>query len=250
VPIVFEKVWKSFGDLEVIRGLDLEVADKESLVILGRSGSGKSVMLKLALGILSPDRGQITVDGEDINLISLRDLYRLRQRFGMLFQGAALFDSLTVWENVAFTMIEHEGKKMNEVMPLVQEKLMVVGMPDVEYKYPAELSGGMKKRVGLARAIASNPKYLLYDEPTTGLDPIMADVINNLIIKMNKELGTTSIVVTHDIVSATKVGTRLVMLYNGVIIWSGTPEETRNTDDPYVKQFIAGSAEGPIEVLT
>lgn len=250
MPIVFEKVWKSFGDLEVIRGLDLEVADKESLVILGRSGSGKSVMLKLALGILSPDRGQITVDGEDINLISLRDLYRLRQRFGMLFQGAALFDSLTVWENVAFTMIEHEGKKMNEVMPLVQEKLMVVGMPDVEYKYPAELSGGMKKRVGLARAIASNPKYLLYDEPTTGLDPIMADVINNLIIKMNKELGTTSIVVTHDIVSATKVGTRLVMLYNGVIIWSGTPEETRNTDDPYVKQFIAGSAEGPIEVLT
>jgi phospholipid/cholesterol/gamma-HCH transport system ATP-binding protein len=250
VPIVFEKVHKSFGDLKVIRGLDLEVQDEESLVILGRSGSGKSVMLKLALGILSPDKGRILVDGEDINLIPLKELYSLRQRFGMLFQGAALFDSLMVWENVAFTMIEHEGKKMNEVMPLVQEKLMMVGMPDVEYKYPAELSGGMKKRVGLARAIASNPKYLLYDEPTTGLDPIMADVINNLIIKMKKELGTTSIVVTHDIVSATKVGTRLVMLYDGVIIWSGTPEETHATDNPYVKQFIAGSAEGPIEVLT
>jgi phospholipid/cholesterol/gamma-HCH transport system ATP-binding protein len=250
MPIVFEKVHKSFGDLKVIRGLDLEVQDEESLVILGRSGSGKSVMLKLALGILSPERGRILVDGEDINLIPLKELYSLRQRFGMLFQGAALFDSLMVWENVAFTMIEHEGKKMNEVMPLVQEKLMMVGMPDVEYKYPAELSGGMKKRVGLARAIASNPKYLLYDEPTTGLDPIMADVINNLIIKMKKELGTTSIVVTHDIVSATKVGTRLVMLYDGVIIWSGTPEETHATDNPYVKQFIAGSAEGPIEVLT
>jgi phospholipid/cholesterol/gamma-HCH transport system ATP-binding protein len=250
VPIVFEKVHKSFGDLKVIQGLDLEVADKESLVILGRSGSGKSVMLKLALGILSPERGRILVDGEDINTISLKELYKLRQRFGMLFQGAALFDSLMVWENVAFTMIEHEGKKMSEVLPLVQEKLMMVGMSDVEYKYPAELSGGMKKRVGLARAIASNPKYLLYDEPTTGLDPIMADVINDLIIKMNHELGTTSIVVTHDIVSATKVGTRLVMLYDGLIIWSGTPEETHTTDDPYVRQFISGSAEGPIEVLT
>ncbi len=250
MPIIFEKVWKSFGDLEVIRGLDLEVADEESLVILGRSGGGKSVMLKLALGILTPDRGRIIVDGEDVNKIPLKELYQLRQRFGMLFQGAALFDSLTVWENVAFTLIEHQQRKMDEVMPLVQEKLAMVGMPDVEYKFPAELSGGMKKRVGLARAIASNPKYLLYDEPTTGLDPIMADVINELIIKMNKELNTTSISVTHDIVSAYKVGTRLVMLYDGVIIWSGTPDETRNSTNPYVQQFISGSATGPIEVIT
>lgn len=249
MPIIFEKVWKSFGDLEVIRGLDLEVADKESLVILGRSGGGKSVLLKLALGILSPDKGRIIADGEDINKIPLKELYQLRQRFGMLFQGAALFDSLTIWENVAFTLIEHEHKKMDEVMPLVHEKLAMVGMPDIEYKYPAELSGGMKKRVGLARAIASNPKYLLYDEPTTGLDPIMADVINELIIKMNKELQTTSISVTHDIVSAYKVGTRLVMLYDGVIIWSGTPEETRKSDNPYVQQFITGSEVGPIEVI-
>jgi phospholipid/cholesterol/gamma-HCH transport system ATP-binding protein len=249
MPIIFEKVWKSFGDLEVIRGLDLEVKDDESLVILGRSGGGKSVLLKLALGILSPDRGRIIADGEDINKINLKELYQLRQRFGMLFQGAALFDSLTVWENVAFTLIEHERRKMQDVMPLVKEKLQLVGMPGVEYKYPAELSGGMKKRVGLARAIASNPKYLLYDEPTTGLDPIMADVINELIIKMNKELHTTSISVTHDIVSAYKVGTRLVMLYDGVIIWSGTPEETRNSDNPYVQQFITGSEVGPIEVI-
>ena len=249
MPIIFEKVWKSFGDLEVIRGLDLEVKDDESLVILGRSGGGKSVLLKLALGILSPDKGRIIADGEDINKINLKELYKLRQRFGMLFQGAALFDSLTVWENVAFTLIEHERRKMEDVMPLVKEKLQLVGMPGVEYKYPAELSGGMKKRVGLARAIASNPKYLLYDEPTTGLDPIMADVINELIIKMNTELHTTSISVTHDIVSAYKVGTRLVMLYDGVIIWSGTPEETRKSDNPYVQQFITGSEVGPIEVI-
>jgi phospholipid/cholesterol/gamma-HCH transport system ATP-binding protein len=250
MTIVFENVYKSFGKLEVLRGVDLEIKDGETLVIMGRSGCGKSVTLKLALGLISPDSGRIIVDDQDINRNSLRDLYTLRRRFGMLFQGAALFDSLTVWENVAFTLIENERKKLEEVMPLVRQKLELVGLPGVEYKFPAELSGGMKKRVGLARAIASDPKYLFYDEPTTGLDPIMADVINDLIIRMNHELNVTSLIVTHDMVSAYKVGSRLVMLYEGKIIWSGTPDETRVSTNPYVQQFINGNAVGPIDVYT
>jgi phospholipid/cholesterol/gamma-HCH transport system ATP-binding protein len=230
----------------VLRGVDLIVNPGETLVIMGQSGCGKSVLLKHLVGLIHPDKGHVYVDGEDITHFRRKKVFEMRMRFGMVFQGAALFDSLTVGENVGLALREHTGKCEEEVTEICDRKLRMVGLEGVSDKRPAELSGGMKKRVGFARAIAMEPECVLYDEPTTGLDPIMADVINNLIIKLNDELEITSIVVTHDLASAYKVGDRLAMLHNGKIIFAGTPDEVRNTDNEIVRQFVEGSAEGPI----
>jgi phospholipid/cholesterol/gamma-HCH transport system ATP-binding protein len=216
------------------------------LVIIGRSGCGKSVLLKHIIGILKPDAGEIHVDNQHVALLKGNDLVKLRMKFGMLFQGAALFDSLSVYENVGFALLEHSNLSEEEIRKRVRQSLISVDLPNIEEKKPAELSGGMKKRVGLARAICNKPQIILYDEPTTGLDPIMADMINELIIRLKEQLKVTSIVVTHDMVSAYKVATRIAMLYEGKIIAQGTPDEIKNTTDPIVRQFITGAAHGPI----
>lgn len=238
---------KSFGEKPVLRGLSLTIQTGESVVIIGRSGCGKSVLLKLIIGLLTPDSGQILIDDEDIVQMSAAELYRVRRKFGVLFQGAALFDSMTVYENVSLGLRENTDLSEAEMTRIAQEKLAMVDLPGVENLKPAELSGGMKKRVGLARALAMNPQYVLYDEPTTGLDPINADVINEMIKSLNDKLSVTTLVVTHDMVSAYKVADRIVMLHRGVIIFDGTPEEIKNTKDEVVRQFIEGRAEGPIK---
>lgn len=237
---------KSFGANHVLRGLDLEVRTGEALVIMGRSGCGKSVLLKLIMGLLEPDEGTIEIDGVDIFLLSSRELNEFRLKLGMLFQGSALFDSLNVRENVGFSLYEHTDLPGEVVAERVREKLRLVGLSGIEDLMPAALSGGMKKRVGLARAIANDPKIILYDEPTTGLDPIMADGINELITRTHEKLRVTSITVTHDLKSAYKIADRIAMLYEGKIIGSGTPDEVKNTEDPVIRQFITGSATGPI----
>lgn len=238
---------KSFGDNKVLDGVNLTISKGETTTIIGRSGVGKSVLLKHIIGLVKPDEGKILIDGEDITLCKNEKLVELRQRFGMLFQGSALFDSMTVQENVGLGLREHTKLPEEEIREIVREKLRLVGLSGVENSKPAELSGGMKKRVGLARAIAMNPEYILYDEPTTGLDPIMADAINYLIIRMKNELNITSIAVTHDIVSAYKISNRIAMIYEGKIIFVGTPEEVKNTDDPIVRQFVEGKAQGLIK---
>ena len=238
---------KSFGDNKVLDGVNLTISKGETTTIIGRSGVGKSVLLKHIIGLVKPDEGKILIDGEDITLCKNEKLVKLRQRFGMLFQGSALFDSMTVEENVGLGLREHTKLPEEEIREIVREKLRLVGLSGVENSKPAELSGGMKKRVGLARAIAMNPEYILYDEPTTGLDPIMADAINYLIIRMKNELNVTSIAVTHDIVSAYKISNRIAMIYEGKIIFVGTPEEVKNTDDPIVRQFVEGKAQGLIK---
>jgi phospholipid/cholesterol/gamma-HCH transport system ATP-binding protein len=240
---------KSFGDKPVLRGLDLIIQTGESVVIIGRSGCGKSVLLKLIIGLLTPDAGSILIDGEDITTMAPADLYRTRRKFGVLFQGAALFDSMTVYENVSLGLRENTDLSEEEMIKIAAERLAMVDMPGVEDLKPAELSGGMKKRVGLARAIAMNPQYVLYDEPTTGLDPINADVINELIKNLNDRLSVTTIVVTHDMVSAYKVADRIVMLHRGVIIFDGTPDQIKNTQDEVVRQFTEGRADGPIKSI-
>jgi len=248
--IEIKDVYKSFGNNQVLNGIDLNINQGETIVILGRSGCGKSVLLKHIIGLMKPDKGQIFIDEEEITAFSYEKLSNLRRRFGMLFQGAALFDSMTVEENVGLGLSEHTDLSKEKIKEIVKEKLRLVGMAGVENLKPAELSGGMKKRVGLARAIAMDPDIVLYDEPTTGLDPIMADVINELVISLRNTLKITSIAVTHDIVSAYKIADRIAMLYEGKIIWVGRPEETKNTTDPVVKQFIHGSSVGPIPTLT
>ncbi|MDP3024113.1 MAG: ABC transporter ATP-binding protein [candidate division Zixibacteria bacterium] len=247
--IEIKEVYKSFGNNQVLNGVDLNISKGETIVILGRSGCGKSVLLKHIIGLMKPDEGQIFIDGEEITAYSYEKLSNLRRRFGMLFQGAALFDSMTVEENVGLGLTEHTALSREKIKEIVKEKLRLVGMAGVENLKPAELSGGMKKRVGLARAIAMDPEFVLYDEPTTGLDPIMADVINELVISLRNTLKITSIAVTHDIVSAYKIADRIAMLYEGKIIWVGTPEETKNSTDPVVMQFIHGSSVGPIPTL-
>ena len=237
---------KSFGDHKVLDNLNLTIKDGETTVIIGRSGCGKSVLLKHIIGILKPDSGQVFIDGKDITKLRSKALDEVRMRFGMLFQGAALFDSLSVWENVAFSMLEHTDKKKDEIMHRVKEYLSLVGLEGIEYLKPAELSGGMKKRVGLARAISMHPEIILYDEPTTGVDPIMGDSVNNLIKELHDKLKVTSIAVTHDMISAYKIADKIAMLYEGKIVASGTPDEIKNTTDPVVKQFINGEAEGPL----
>lgn len=242
-------LYKSFGSNKVLRGASLTIRKGETLTIIGRSGVGKSVMLKHIVRLLEPDSGQVLIDGENILNLNRRRLMEFRRRFGMLFQGSALFDSMTVDENIGLALREHTDIPEPEICKIVTEKLRLVGLKDVENIKPAELSGGMKKRVGLARAISMDPEFILYDEPTTGLDPIMADAINDLIIRMREELNVTSICVTHDMVSAYKISDRIAMIYEGEIIFTGTPDEVRNTDNPVVQQFIQGKAEGPIKAI-
>lgn len=237
---------KSFGEKKVLKGVNLEIEAGEIMVIIGQSGSGKSVLLKHIIGIMKPDRGEIFVDGQEITSLSSEQLMRLSRKFGMLFQGAALFDSLTVAENVAFGLRRHTNLSEEEIQKVVKASLERVGLRGVENLLPYELSGGMKKRVGLARAIAYNPEIILYDEPTTGLDPIRADAINELILQLKRDLKVTSVVITHDMNSTYKVADRIAMLYDGRIIEVGTPEEIKNSANPIVQQFIHGRATGPI----
>lgn len=240
---------KSFTDKKVLTGVNLEINTGESMVIIGGSGSGKTVLIKHIIGLLKPDKGDVFVNSTKVNTLKEKELNELRKNFGMLFQSSALFDSMTVGENVGFALTQHALMEQEEIYQRVSECLRMVGLKDVEQLMPSNLSGGMKKRVGLARAIALKPKIILYDEPTTGLDPIMADVINNLIIELREKLQVTSISITHDLVSAYKIADRIAMLYDGKILEVGTPEEIKNSANPVVQQFINGKAEGPISTL-
>lgn len=237
---------KSFDGHVVLDDLNLTIPSGDTTVIIGRSGCGKSVLLKHIIGLLKPDSGQVLIDGKDVTRMDEKELSALRMNFGMLFQGAALFDSLNVLENVAFGLIEHTSSSKEEISKRVKECLALVGLKGIEEKKPAELSGGMRKRVGLARAICLRPQMVLYDEPTTGVDPIMGDAINDLIVELHDKLKVTGIAVTHDMTSAYKIGDRMAMLYNGKIRVVGTPEEIKNTKDPIVRQFITGASKGPI----
>ncbi len=242
-------VKKRFGDKVVLDGLDLTLQPGHSLVVIGGSGTGKSVMIKCVLGILTPDEGQIFVDGQEVTRLRGRARDQVLKKFAMLFQGAALFDSLPVWENVAFGLIQGHGVPRSKARDIAIEKLAKVGLgTDVAMLSPAELSGGMQKRVGLARAIAADPEIIFFDEPTTGLDPIMADVINDLIISTVKDLGVTTLSITHDMVSARKISDQIAMLYKGKIVWGGPTPEIDHTENAFVDQFIHGRAEGPIKM--
>lgn len=241
---------KSFGAHNVLNNLSLTIEEGRTVVIIGRSGCGKSVLLKHIIGLLKPDKGEVMVDGENIALLKNRELDRLRRKFGMLFQGAALFDSLSVKENVAFGLIEHSRVSGEEITKRVEEKLELVGLSGIMDLKPAELSGGMRKRVGLARAIFLDPQIILYDEPTTGVDPVMADAINELIVSLSKKLKVTSVCVTHDMTSAYRIADRIDMLHEGRIIASASPDKLRRTSDPVVKQFILGQSHGPLTEKT
>ena len=240
---------KAFNKKHVLQGVNLHVERGETMVVIGGSGSGKSVLIKHVIGLLMPDEGSIIVDGVDISNLSENDMNELRKKYGMLFQGAALFDSLTVWENVGFSLMQHTRLSKEEIKEKAKQKLEMVGLKGVEELMPSELSGGMRKRVGLARAIAIEPQIILYDEPTTGLDPIMADAINDLIIEMKKRLNVTSIAITHDMVSAYKIADKIAMLYEGRIQEVGTPDEIKRSVNPIVRQFITGSSVGPIKAV-
>ncbi|MBF0247599.1 MAG: ABC transporter ATP-binding protein [Alphaproteobacteria bacterium] len=242
-------VAKAFGRKVVLDGVDLDVGVGESVVIIGGSGTGKSVTLKCILGLLSPDKGSVKVDGEEVVGMGSSSRERVNRKFGMLFQGAALFDSLPVWENVSFGLLAEKRCNRSQAKDIAIEKLAMVGMDAaVADLMPAELSGGMQKRVGLARAIAADPEIIFFDEPTTGLDPIMADVINDLIVKVTREVGATALSITHDMASARKIANRIAMLYQGKIIWQGPVADIDKADNPYVDQFIHGRAEGPIKM--
>jgi phospholipid/cholesterol/gamma-HCH transport system ATP-binding protein len=245
--IELKGVSKRFGPKVVLDGMDLTVNAGEALVVMGGSGSGKSVMIKCILGIITPDAGEIFVDGENVTRLKGRARDAMLRRFGMLFQGGALFDSLKVWENVAFGLIQGRGMAARRAKDIAMEKLAKVGLPpEVGELSPAELSGGMQKRVGLARAIAADPEIIFFDEPTTGLDPIMADVINNLVISTTRNQGVTTLSITHDMASARKIADRVAMIYRGKILWNGPKSEIDTSGNPYVDQFIHGRAEGPI----
>jgi phospholipid/cholesterol/gamma-HCH transport system ATP-binding protein len=239
-------VHKSFGPHRVLRGVNLTIERGMTTTIIGRSGEGKSVLLKIIIGLFKPDSGVVRIDGDDITKYRRERIIALRRRFGFLFQSAALFDSMTVDENVGLGLREHNVYPENKVREIVRQKLEAVGLEGVEDKKPADLSGGMRKRVGLARAIAMDPEFVLYDEPTTGLDPIMADAINDLIIEMKNRLKLTSVAVTHDMTSAYKISDRIAMLYDGRIIFTGAPQELKSSDSEVVQQFIHGRAIGPI----
>lgn len=240
--IQIQDLHKSFNGAEVLSGVDFELRDRETLVIIGRSGGGKSVLLKHLCGLLRPDAGRVIVDGVDIDPLSESELTPIRKKFGVLFQGAALFDSMTVFENVAFPLREERKLEEPEITRRVEQALTIVDLLAAKDKKPAELSGGMRKRAGLARACVANPKYILYDEPTTGLDPVLADHINDLILRTRDQLHVTSLAVTHDMTSAYKIGDRIAMLHDGRIHAVGTPKEIQATTDPIVKQFITGTA--------
>ena len=239
---------KSFGGHSVLKDLELDVPHGETLVVIGRSGCGKSVLLKHILGLVEQDAGEIWVDGVPMSRISKAERIKTRLKFGMVFQNSALFDSMSVGDNVGFGLEEHTSMDAGKTQARVEECLGLVGLSGQADQWPAELSGGMRKRVALARAVAMNPEILLYDEPTTGLDPITADAINDLMVKLKDSLRVTSIAVTHDIQSAYKVATRMALMYEGRIHWTGTPEEIQGSSDPVVRQFIEGSREGPIKL--
>jgi phospholipid/cholesterol/gamma-HCH transport system ATP-binding protein len=242
-------VTKAFGPKKVLTGIDLDVARGESMVVIGGSGSGKSVLLKCILGLMQPDSGSIKVDGEEVVDLNERGRARIMRKFGMLFQGGALFDSLRVWENVAFGPIQSDGMDPAKAREVAIAKLGAVGLgPEIGELFPSELSGGMQKRVALARAIAREPEIIFFDEPTTGLDPIMADVINELIVKSVGDLGATAISITHDMASARKIGHRVGMLFDGKLIWQGPVGEIDHSGSAHVEQFIHGRAEGPIKM--
>ena len=240
---------KSFNSKKVLDGTNLEIEKGKITVIIGRSGEGKSVLIKHIIGLLKPDSGQILLDGQDITKMTERELNEVRRRFGMLFQGAALFDSLTVGENVAFPLREHAGMPEADLKKVIKEKLRLVGLKNVENMMPADLSGGMKKRVGLARAIAMDPEIVLFDEPTTGLDPIMSDNVATLILDTQRDLKTTYIVITHDISLTYKIADKVAMLHEGKIVEQGDVEYVKSSANPILRQFLEGRAEGPIKVL-
>ncbi len=247
--IVLKDVRKAFGPKNVLNGVNLSVPKGRSLVVIGGSGTGKSVMIKTILGILRADSGSITIGGEEVTGLNGKERDQFLLRFGMLFQGSALFDSLPVWENVAFGLIQGRNTPRKEARDIAMEKLRQVGLgPEVGILFPAELSGGMQKRVGLARAVAADPEIIFFDEPTTGLDPIMADVINNLIVDCVKRLGATTISITHDMVSARKIADRIAMIHKGEIIWQGEARAIDTSGNRYVDQFIHGRGEGPIQM--
>jgi phospholipid/cholesterol/gamma-HCH transport system ATP-binding protein len=242
-------LFKSFGPKKVLRGVDLTVGTGESVVVIGGSGSGKSVLLKCILGLMRPDSGSIRIDGEESVDLSRSARERVRAKFGMLFQGSALFDSLRVWENVAFGLIQGDRMARRLAKDVALRKLGAVGLDgQVSELFPSELSGGMQKRVALARAIAREPKIIFFDEPTTGLDPIMSDVINKLIVKCVRDLGATAVSITHDMVSARHIADRIAMIHEGRIIWNGPAKDIDRSDNPYVDQFLHGRAEGPISM--
>ena len=242
-------VTKSFGPKQVLRGIDLEVTPGESMVVIGGSGTGKSVLLKCILGLMQPDDGSIKIDGVETVELGDNGRSQVMRKFGMLFQGGALFDSLRVWENVAFGPIQSDGMPPDKAREVAINKLGNVGLgPEIGELFPSELSGGMQKRVALARAIAREPEIMFFDEPTTGLDPIMADVINDLIVKCVSDLGATAVSITHDMASARKIGHRIAMLYEGRLIWQGRTAEIDRSGDAHVDQFIHGRAEGPIQM--
>lgn len=247
--IALRNVTKSFGKKRVLDGINLTVHPGESLVIIGGSGTGKSVMIKSILGLIHPDGGSIRVDGREVTRLGSRSRGEVNRKFGMLFQGGALFDSLKVWENVAFGLIRGRGMRRQQAKEIAIAKLAKVGLgPDVGELSPAELSGGMQKRVGLARAIAADPEIIFFDEPTTGLDPIMADVINELIVDTVKDVGATAVSITHDMTSARKIADRVAMIYKGKIIWTGPAKEIDSSGNDYVDQFVHGRATGPIKM--
>jgi len=244
--ITIRNLHKRFGSLEVLAGVDLEIDKGQSIVVIGQSGCGKSVLLKHVVALLRPDEGSVKVDGQDIFELRHHELMEFRKRVGVLFQFGALFDSMTVAENVGFGLRESLRLKKGRIEEIVHEKLSMVGLADIGDKMPSDISGGMKKRVALARAIAADPEIVLYDEPTTGLDPITGAMINELIVDANEKLNVTSIAVTHDMRSAFHIGDRIVMLFDGKVIWDGTPEEIRQADNEHVRQFIRGSSSGPV----
>ncbi|MFQ5490156.1 MAG: ABC transporter ATP-binding protein [Phycisphaerae bacterium] len=242
-PVIeLTEVYKAFGPLEVLQGVSAKIQPRQTTVIIGESGVGKSVVLKHVVGLLHPDRGQVFYHGQVVGDMNSQELAQLRTNFGFLFQMSALFDSLTVGQNVAFPLTEHRDWPPEQVEHVVAQKLRMVGLEGIQDKKPADLSGGQRKRVALARAIALDPEVILYDEPTTGLDPPRADVINELIIKMKRETGSTGIVVTHDMASATKVADRILMLYQGRFIFDGSPDQVASTDDQRVVRFVRGRA--------
>ena len=248
-PIIeLKNVHKSFGDQHVLRGLNLSIERDRISVIIGKSGGGKSVLLKHIIGLLKPDRGEVIVDGQNIVPLTERQMTPVRRKFGLLFQEAALFDSMTVAENVAFPLREHTKKNSRQIAEIVDQKLASVGLSGVGYKMPSELSGGMRKRVGLARALALDPKIVLFDEPTSGLDPVMSAAINELIMRTQSDFNTTGVVISHDIAATMSIAHTIFMLYEGRIIAQGAPEEIKNSDNPVVRQFIRGEAKGPIKI--
>ncbi|MBI5373902.1 MAG: ABC transporter ATP-binding protein [Candidatus Schekmanbacteria bacterium] len=247
--IQLKNVSKSFNGKKVLNNINLTIEKGKTTVIIGGSGQGKSVILKHIIGLLKPDEGEILYNGKDIGKMSEMELKETRRNFGFLFQFAALFDSMTVWENVAFPLRENTNMKDKEINEIVLQRLHDVGLKDVEDKMTSELSGGMKRRVGLARALALTPQVILYDEPTTGLDPVLSDTINSLIEDTQKKFGVTSIVASHDIPGLYKIAQHVAMIYETEIKFAGTPEELKKTDNPYVVQFLSGSSQGPIKIL-